>query len=541
MPGDPSFEPSVQAVRIDYLPRRLTPQSLAGAPRGYVLAGACVLLLVGLAISDFLTPPNVTVSALGVFAVLAAAWFLSLRMTIAVVVAGVLLQILLVAIGSLEQVRAQFHVEGVYWLTAVADTAAFLLTAVIGRFAARNWADIDSSLKREHALLRDRERSQQRLESVLAVNQSIVEGRPLEEVLQTVAGRARALAGAAVAAIAIADSGHRSYTIQAVDGDGAAGLIGLRVRATTGSSGSVLRTRIPLEIEDLSSDLSSGGAADPGQLGPAVLVPLATGRRRYGTLVLANLKGSTGLHAGDPLVELFASQAGLALEYGRVRDELQRLALVEDRNRISQELHDGVIQSLFAIGLELETSTSGLDPEHREAVKRSIAEINGVIRDLRGFIYGLLPGLLDGRGLYDALLKLAADFSTKLKIEATANLDPELAEILAPQGMQLVLFGTEALSNLAQHSGAATCSMTLAREGDHAVFEIRDAGRGFDPALASGKGFGLHNLGERASRLHGRLSILSAPGEGTAVRLVIPLKQARPRKRGAVAIEDPAG
>jgi hypothetical protein len=97
-------------VRIAYLPLRLTPQSLTGTGRGYVLAGGCVLLLVGLAISDFLTPPNVTVSALGVFAVLAAAWFLSLRMTIAVLVAGVLLQILLVAIGSLKQVRAQFHV-----------------------------------------------------------------------------------------------------------------------------------------------------------------------------------------------------------------------------------------------------------------------------------------------------------------------------------------------------------------------------------------------------------------------------------------------
>jgi signal transduction histidine kinase len=520
----------------------LTPQSLTGTPAGYVLAGACVLLLVGLAISDLVTPPNVTVSALGVFAVLAAAWFLSLRMTIAVVVAGVLLQILLVAIGSLEQVRAQFHVEGVYWLTAVADIAAFLLTAAIGRFAARNWTDMDGGLKRERALLHDRERAQSRLESVLAINQAIVEGRPIEEVLHLVASRARTLAGAAVGAIAVPDSGHRTYTIQAVDGDGAAGLIGLRVRATAGSSGSVLRTRIPLKVDDLSSDLSGSGGADPGQLGPAVLMPLAAGRRWYGTLVLANLKGSAALSDQDPLVELFASQAGLALEYGRVRDELQRLALVEDRNRISQELHDGVIQSLFAIGLELETSASDLDPKHREAVKRSIVEINGVIRDLRGFIYGLMPGLLDEHGLHDALLKLTADFSNKLKIQATASIDPGLAEMLAPRGVELILFATEALSNLAQHSGTASCSMTLARIDDDAVLEIRDEGTGFDPAQASGKGFGLRNLGERASRVHGRLAILSAPGKGTAVRLVIPLKQARSRRpAGAAAARGPAG
>ena len=314
--------PSVQApqpiARIAYLPRQLMPQSMAGAPHGYFLAGACVLVLVGLAVSDLVTPPNVTVSAIGVFAVLAAAWFLSLRMTISVVVMGVLLQGLLVAIGSMMQIQAQFHIEGVYWLTAVADIAAFLLTAAIGRFAARNWVAMNEGLQRERALLRTQERAQRRLESVLAVNQSIVEGRPIDEVLHLVARRARLLAAADVAAIAVPDPGHRTYTIQAVDGDGAAALTGLRVRATAGSSGSVLRTRTSLRVDDLSRDLSGGGS-DPGELGQAVLVPLSAGRRRYGTLVLANLKGSTRLNDEDPLVELFASQAGLALEYGRVR------------------------------------------------------------------------------------------------------------------------------------------------------------------------------------------------------------------------------
>src|SRR3984893_1629035 len=197
---------------------------------------------------------------------------------------------------------------------------------------------------------------------------------------------------------------------------------------------------------------------------------------------------------------------------------------------MSQELHDGVIQALFAIVLDLESSSSGLDSEYRESVKRSVAAINGAIRDLRGFIYGLAPGLLDGHGLRDALLKLTADYSSRLTIQGTANIDPELAELLAPQGADLVLFGTEALSNLARHSGATSCSMTLVRIGDDALLEIRDEGSGFEPDRAAGQGFGLRNLGERAARLHGRLAILSAPGKGTAVRLVIPLKRIRKRK-----------
>jgi signal transduction histidine kinase len=124
---------------------------------------------------------------------------------------------------------------------------------------------------------------------------------------------------------------------------------------------------------------------------------------------------------------------------------------------------------------------------------------------------------------------LTTDFSSKLKIKATASIDPELAEILAP-------------ANLARHSGAGSCSMTLARIGEDAVLEIRDEGSGFDPDQASGQGFGLRNLRERAARLHGRLSILSAPGKGTAVRLIIPLKHTRKRKPTVNdAVTDPAG
>jgi two-component system, NarL family, sensor histidine kinase DevS len=498
-------------------------------------------LLAGLAIIDLGAPPNVTVSALGVFAVLAAAWFLSLRMTIAVVAVGVLLQIFLVAVGSLSPAeRARLHIEGVYWFTAVADVLAFLLTAAIGRVAAGNWAEMDRGLKRERALLRDKERAEKRLESVLAVNQSIADGRPIEEVLHLVASRARALAGAEVSAIAIPDGGNRTYTIQAVDGERAAGLVGLRVRATTGSSGSVLRTRKVLVVEDLSSELS-GTADDRGRLGAAVLVPIAAGRRRYGTLLVANLRGSTVLRDQEAPIELFAAQAGLALEYRRVQGELKKLALLEDRNRISQELHDGVIQALFAIGLDLESGSSGLDSEYRESVKRSVVAINGAIRDLRGFIYGLAPGLLDGHGVRDALLKLTADYSSKLKIQTTATIDPELADLLAPQGVDLVLFSTEALSNLARHSGATSCSMTLVRIGDDAMLEIRDEGSGFDPDRAAGQGFGLRNLGERAARLRGRLAISSAPGKGTAVRLVIPLKHTGKRARTPPPLGQPAG
>ena len=512
MSGDLSRSPEGASVR-SYRTRLLRPQSLVKTPAGLALAIACALVLIGLGISDLFTPVNVTVSAVGVFPVLAAAWFLSLRATVAIAALAVLLQIWLLTVSSID------------WLTVAADVAALLLMAAIGRFAAGNWAVINAGLDRE-------KRAQERLEAVLEVAQSILRGQRVEELMSLVASRARTISGAVIAAVAVPDSGHRTYTIRVVDGAAASNLLGLRVRASPGSSGSALRASKSVVVEDLSEGFSSD-IDSHNHLGPAMLVPLAAGRHRFGTLVLANLKGSNAFSEPDRiLIELFAAQAAVALEYARVRDELQRLVVVEDRARISQELHDGVIQSLYAIGLELAAASSKADAEHSLTLRRAIEEINGVIRDLRGYIYGLVPGLLHMRDLEGALIKLTEDFTNKLKIPATATIDPQVAALLTAEGMQLIQFATEALSNVARHSGSTTCSLKLARMNGHAVMEIRDEGGGFDPAEASSKGFGLQSLGDRAARLGGKVVIDSSPGHGTTVRLTIPIKRTPELSRG---------
>lgn len=234
-------------------------------------------------------------------------------------------------------------------------------------------------------------------------------------------------------------------------------------------------------------------------------------------------------------------RAGLERERS-LRDELQRHALVEDRERISQELHDGVIQSLFAIGLDLEAAKSNPRPDLSEALRRSIAEINRVIRDIRGYIYGLTPSLLYERDLRTALLKLAEDFTAKVRIKVTASIDPAVAETLASHSVQLIQFATEALSNVARHSSSTTCSVVLKREGDLAVLEIRDNGVGFDPEQASRVGFGLHSLHERATQLGGRFTIDSESGRGTSLWLAIPLKSVgEPGPADAVAGQSEPG
>lgn len=503
----------------EYLPSWLTPRSLQGRPAGYVLAAACAAFLIGLGITDLTAPINVTVSALAVFPVLAAAWFLAVRAALGVAFVAVLLQFWLARLGAIDG------------LTMAADIAALSLMVAIGHFAARSWTEMRDGLQREAILLRERERAQERLESVLQVAQSILAGRPIEELMQLIARRARVLAGAAIAAVAVPDEAERTFTLEVVDGEAADKLRGHQVRATATSSGNILKAREPLIISDLSEGFSAG-IDSAYELGPAMLVPLAVGPHGFGTLVLANPKGARTFEAEDrTLIELFAAQAAVAVDYARARDEVQRLAVLEDRERISQELHDGVIQSLFAVGLELGVIARESDANHQQELRGLINEVNSVIRNLRAYIYGLAPRFLSDGDLKAAVEKLAGDFTAKLKIETRADISAEAAELLAPKAGAVLQFVGEALSNVARHSESALCFVSLTISGIDVVLEIRDEGQGFDPVEAAGKGFGLANLSDRAQRLGGQLVIDSAVGAGTAVRLLIPTEQLKPQDR----------
>jgi signal transduction histidine kinase len=144
--------------------------------------------------------------------------------------------------------------------------------------------------------------------------------------------------------------------------------------------------------------------------GPMIFAPLSVRGRTFGTLAVGNRVGGERFSEQDvSLLETFADQASLVLEYGRVQRELSRLALVEDRERIAKELHDGVIQSLFAVGLGLQ-GAAGLiaDANAAHRLNEAVSEIDRVIGDLRGYIFGLRPAVLAAGRLSDALGHRAA-------------------------------------------------------------------------------------------------------------------------------------
>jgi signal transduction histidine kinase len=368
---------------------------------------------------------------------------------------------------------------------------------------------------------------EQRLEALREIGVAILGGREPESVLELVAEHARELVGADVATVAVPEPGGDQLVIRVATGLPNEALAGTTFPLEGSVSGEVIAQGRPIVLEDASA---SSGLKQPlvgtGEIGPMMLVPLSVRGRAFGTLAVGNLVGGHGFRPDDlSLVETFAEQAAVALEYGRVQRELKRLAVMEDRERIAKELHDGAIQSLFAVGMGLQaTATLSRDSEIEQRIEGAVADVDRVIRDLRNYIFGLRPGILADRQLDQALQELARESEAKTGVTTVTEVDPAVASELASRAADVIQFTREALSNVGRHAGARTCRVKLGRKDDRtAVLEIDDDGKGFDRKAAAGKGQGLGNLSDRATSLGGALDIESSPGEGATVRVLIPL------------------
>ena len=202
---------------------------------------------------------------------------------------------------------------------------------------------------------------------------------------------------------------------------------------------------------------------------------------------------------------------------------------LEEREQLGRDLHDGIIQSIYAIGLGLQECRNLVkqEPALAEArLTRAIADSNAVIRDVRNFILGLEPEALRGPGFQTALQSLVSTLSTGQSARFLLDIDERAADLLnARQAAHLLQIAREAMSNSLRHAQAKTTSVSLKRQNGCLRLEVSDDGVGFEQQTRAGRGHGLRNIAARAAELMARSEIISTPGMGTRLRVEIPLSQ----------------
>jgi PAS domain S-box-containing protein len=203
--------------------------------------------------------------------------------------------------------------------------------------------------------------------------------------------------------------------------------------------------------------------------------------------------------------------------------EMQLRQSLEDRVRLGQDLHDGIIQSIYAIGLNLSDCQRLVTEKPEEAARRvssAVADLNAVIRDVRCFIGGLEPGAFKVKEFTAALQSLTAAMGEATGIEFAFDVDAEAVQHLsANQATHLLYIAREAISNSVRHGRARNTTVSLRMNAVGIRLEVRDDGVGFAPASANRQGLGLRNIEARARELNATCQLVSAPGQGTTVRV----------------------
>ncbi|MGH2521428.1 MAG: GAF domain-containing sensor histidine kinase, partial [Anaerolineales bacterium] len=258
-------------------------------------------------------------------------------------------------------------------------------------------------------------------------------------------------------------------------------------------------------------------------------VPIIYKGKRLGNLYLTDKQDAEEFTPGDQyLIELLAAHAGIAIENSRLYEKVQQLSVLEERQRIGMDLHDGIIQSIYAVGLTLEYVQAQVNEGDitgaSERLKNALEALNATIRDIRAYILDLRPRRFDGNNLIEGLRQLLAEFKANTLMMVELNADSGADRGLSPEA-RLALFhiAQEALSNAARHSRASRLEVRLTEAGGDVILALRDNGRGFNPKDVERRvGHGLVNMRDRAAALGGDVTITSPPEGGTEVRVHIP-------------------
>jgi signal transduction histidine kinase len=352
----------------------------------------------------------------------------------------------------------------------------------------------------------------------------------LDRVLQLNVDSVRDLVSAKYAALGIigADGMIERFITSGISPEHRA-LIGALPRGH-GLLGTIIRDGVSLRIPNIATHPDTYGfPPHHPPMGSFLGVPVRVAGETVGNFYLTEKVDLPEFGAEDQeLVEMFALHAGIAIQNARLHEEVQKLAIVDERLRISRDLHDGIIQSIYAVSLSLEEVLELIETDSAGAgarVDRAIDRLHTTIGDIRQFIVGLGPE--SDVGLPLALESLARELLSGSGAELALDVGGagEIGGRLAPEAEhELVQIVREALSNVARHSQAHHATLTVQVAGEVVEIRVEDDGVGFDPAVRlDGTHFGLANLRDRAGAFGGTIRIESDPGKGTRIIVRLPI------------------
>lgn len=377
----------------------------------------------------------------------------------------------------------------------------------------------------ENARLYDAARQRQHwLQAIGEVTARLLAGVDTQEALHLIAARAAELVGAEHALIALPqdssdDDSIRSLQITVGVGPNGEALTGRSIPVGESTSGAAFSDRVPRTVEKLRFDFTFGTGA---VFGPALVLPLRARESTSGVLLLARAEAGTAFD--DDQLEVaasFADQAALALEQAETRATMNELEVLTDRDRIARDLHDHVIQRLFAVGLAMQSThrRATRSPAVAQRLNEHIDQLHDIIQDIRTAIFDLHTVASQGPSLRAQLrttiAELTDDTSLRVATRMTGPLD------VVPHGIAEHTHAVvrEAISNAVRHSGASELSVTLSVD-DNLIVEVTDNGTGI-PEDAERRG--LRNLAARAAAAGGSLTITSPITGGTRVLWSTPL------------------
>jgi signal transduction histidine kinase len=295
-----------------------------------------------------------------------------------------------------------------------------------------------------------------------------------------------------------------------------------------GYPGMAAKTRQPLTSRQLANDANFlRDAVVRAGFQQIACIPLLSGENLMGVMSVATRGTDPFDERSIEMLTAVGAWAGLAIENARLHANARRLAVLEERNRIGMDLHDGIIQSIYAVGLTLEGALLALkeDPQStKEQIDRAITGLNQAIRDIRSYILDLRPRQLGSEGLLNGIKRLITEYRANTFSEVRLSApESDLKNLPQAQSMALFHICQEALANAAKHAKAKNVQIALWTTDERVLMEIHDDGKGFDmDQLQISIGHGLANMQTRAHAVGGEIDITSSNGNGTTVFVWVP-------------------